>query len=256
MSKSFFSNSLTRFVALVAMTFFSISPLFAESLEQGAYVKGKEMFVKGYNSIEKIEIQNAPSDTDYRRYAMLHDGTTYRLYFFKRSSSNTLYQFGFNPQTNQYEYGYKSIPVLSIVGKPSGASTKSFAMLHDGSTYRLYLQDEKDPTVLHQFAFNPKKNRYEYGLNSIPTIKVKGIPDRASFKRWGMLHDGSVYRLYVGKRASKTLYQAGFNPSTNSYEYGYKSIPEMKLKDFFGATLNDFALLHDGKDYRLYIMRR
>ena len=123
------------------------------------------MFVKGHNSIPKIEIVNAPSDVDWKRHAMLHDGRTYRLYFFKKRSSDTLYQFGFNPQTKQYEYGYKSIPVISIVGKPRQASAKSIAMLHDGRTFRLFMQNKRDPSTLHQFAFNPSNNRYEYGLN-------------------------------------------------------------------------------------------
>ena len=97
----------------------------AKTLQQGAWVKGKNVYVRGHNSIDEIQIENAPFDVDWRRSAMLHDGRTYRLYFFKKRSSDTLYQFGFNPQTNSYEYGYKSIPVISIVGKPA-----SFGQVH------------------------------------------------------------------------------------------------------------------------------
>ena len=227
----------------------------AKALQQGSWVKGKKVYVKGHNSIAEIRIMNAPSDTDWKRYAMLHDGQIYRLYFFKRNPSDTLYQFGFNPQINRYEYGYKSIPVISIVGKPRAASAKSIAMLHDGRTFRLFMQDKRTPTLLHQFAFNPRNNRYEYGLNSIPKIKVTGMPRNVDPSRWGMLHDGKSYRLYMGRRGASSVYQAGFNRASNQYEYGFNSIPEMKIRKFFKGGLADFALLHDRRDFRLYILK-
>ena len=245
--------SFLAFICSISLGLSNISQ--AKTLQQGAWVKGKSVYVKGHNSIAEIRIENAPSNVDWKRSAMLHDGKTYRLYFFKKRSSDTLYQFGFNPQTNSYEYGYKSIPVISIVGKPRRASAKSIAMLHDGKTFRLFMQDVKDPTLLYQFAFNPRQNRYEYGLNSIPKIKVIGMPSNLDPKRWGMLHDGQFYRLYMGKRASSAMYQAAFNPSTNQYEYGYKSVPKMKIRKFFKGGMADFALLHDRRDFRLYILR-
>ena len=227
----------------------------AKTLQQGAWVKGKKVYVKGHNSIAEIRIINAPSDIDWKRYAMLHDGKTYRLYFFQKGSSDTLYQFGFNAQKNLYEYGYQSIPVISIVGKPRQASAKSIAMLHDGKTFRLFMQDVRNPTVLHQFAFNARKNRYEYGLNSLRTIKIKGMPRNLDRNRWGMLHDGKYYRLYMGKRGASSVYQAAFNPSTSQYEYGFQSVPKMKIRRFFKGGLADFAMLYDRRDFRLYILK-
>ena len=40
---------------------------------------------------------------------MLHDGTDYRLYFFKSGSSDTIYQFAFDRRVEQYRFGYNSI---------------------------------------------------------------------------------------------------------------------------------------------------
>jgi hypothetical protein len=248
-------NNLIWLMLTFCMSFGLIGLSHSKTLQQGAWVQGKNVYVKGHRSIAELKINNAPSDIDWKRSAMLHDGSVYRLYFFKKQSSDTLYQFGFNPQTSSYEYGYKSIPVISIVGKPNRASAKSFAMLHDGKTFRLFMQDVRNPTLLYQFAFNPRQNRYEYGLNSIPTIKIEGMPSNLDRNRWGMLHDGQYYRLYMGKAGSSSMYQAAFNPSTNQYEYGFKSVPQMKIRKFFKAGMSDFALLHDRKDFRLYILK-
>lgn len=38
----------------------------------------------GYKSISKIVISNAPIDTDWNRWSMLHDGKDYRLYFMSK----------------------------------------------------------------------------------------------------------------------------------------------------------------------------
>lgn len=51
-----------------------------KSLNQAAYLTGT-IYEFAFNSIPNIPIINAPRDTDFSRYAMLHDGNTYRLYF-------------------------------------------------------------------------------------------------------------------------------------------------------------------------------
>lgn len=218
------------------------------SLNQAAYNINNGRYEYGYNSIGNIKITGAPEDTDWNRWAMLHDGETYRLYFFKQGSTDTIYQFGYTGVA--YEYGYNSYATLTISHAPSGADTASFAMLHDGTTYRLYLKDKNDPTLLYQFGFDGSK--YEYGYNSISSIRIVSSPADTDHSRWAMLNDGSYYRYYAFKQGSETeFYQFGFNGS--SYEYGYASIARLSVSGMPSNSLTDsFAMLHDGENYRFY----
>ncbi|MEM7698282.1 MAG: hypothetical protein AAF236_07760 [Verrucomicrobiota bacterium] len=245
-------------VAAAALLIVPAGLLRAEGLNQGAFVSGSETYQFGHHSIPNIPITGAPADTDWNRSAALHDGSDYRLYFFRSGSRHEIYQFAFNRRTECYEFGYNSIPVLRLRSIPSNASTQSFAMLHDGSTYRLYLQDASDCSLLYQFGFNRSSETYDYGYDSIPQLRVAGIPRDADWSRWMMLHDGNDYRFYVFRANSITeFYQAGYDPRREIYEWGHNSIPVMEAKHF--PANSQFAvpiMLHDGIDYRLYFPTR
>lgn len=230
----------------------------AVDLLQGAFVKGSEEYRYGYRSIPAIPVSGAPRDADWSRWAMLHDGSVYRLYVFKAGSNSRIYQFGFNRGTNRYEWGFQSIPVLRLVGTPRSASTRSFAMLHDGSVYRLYLQDRNDPRLLHQFGFNRDTQDYEYGHRSIPSLRVTGFPGDTDWSRWAMLHDGKDYRFYAFRRGSGTeVYQAAYDAGDQRYKYAYRSIPVLTMRDFpRHANRTSAAMMHDGQDYRFYFKDR
>lgn len=227
---------------------------YAIELYQGSYVSGTENYAYGHNSIPSIPVTGAPKDTDWNRWAMLHDGSTYRLYAFQSGSRTTFYQFGFNISSGTYEFGYQSIPVLTLSGVPASASTQQFAMLHDGTTYRLYLQDQNDRTVLHQFGFNPRSETYEYGNNSIATLRIIGMPRDTDWRRWALLHDGSDYRFYAFQQGSnRNFYQAAYDSSKQKYVFGYRSIPQLALNGFpSGIGTENFAMLHDRDAYRFY----
>lgn len=235
----------------------SPSPAFtAGSLNQAAYVAGTSTYRFGHNSIPNMVIADAPADADYTRWAMLHDGAVYRLYLFKQNTNDTLYQFGFNSRTRQYEYGHQSIPELKLTNIPDDADTSRFAMLHDGRTYRLYFRARSNIFTMYQFGYNPSTQNYEYGHNSIPSLFITGAPADVDTSRWAMLHDGSDYRLYLGKTGDEnTMYQFGFNPSSIDYEFGYRSITQLTLADTPEDSFkDDFAMLHDGADYRFYYL--
>ncbi len=224
-----------------------------KSLNQAAY-DGGTAYDFGFNSVPNIPFINAPEDTDFTRYAMLHDGTTYRLYFFKQNSDDTIYQFAYNSSTQQYEYGFNSIPELNLTGMPEDADTSSFAMLHDGTTYRLYLKRTGNATTIYQFSYNSATQNYEYALNSIPILFITLAPADANLDRWAMLHDGSVYRLYTGKSGEPdTLYQFSFNAASSDYEWGFNSISELQVTNMPADSIKpNFTMLHDGSDYRFY----
>ena len=225
------------------------------SVNQASYIPGTTVYQFGYNSIPNIAITKAPSDTDWNRWAMLHDGSDYRLYFFKEGTDDTIYQFAFNSSTASYEFGYNSIPEMNITGAPADADPSSFAMLHDGSFYRLYMRS-KTSAAIHQFAFNSSTLDYEYGYNSIPKMDITGAPADTDFDRWGMLHDGSFYRFYAFKGTlDNQMYQFAFNPATSDYEYGYNSILVLTLDQIpADSDTSSFAMLHDGLAYRFYFL--
>ncbi len=48
------------------------------SLNQASFQTGTSNYVFGLNSIANIQLANAPADTDFSRWAMLHDGSRFR----------------------------------------------------------------------------------------------------------------------------------------------------------------------------------
>lgn len=203
-----------------------------------------------------IPITDAPSDTDFTRWAMLYDGSDYCMYFFKGSTNNRIYQFVFNGYEYQYGYG-GSYQELTLVDVPADADASSFAMLHDGSDYRLYLRQLGNPNQLYQFAWVSGTNTYKWGHDgSIPKIPVTGFPDNSDRNRWAMLHDGEYYRLYRMELGNNNkLYQGSFND--DSYEFGSSSIPELSLTGTpSNSDLSQAAMLYDGSYYRFYFLTK
>jgi hypothetical protein len=114
--------------------------LAGESLNQAAYVQGTTNYKFGYHSIPNIPVKGAPKDTDWSRWAMLHDGEFYRFYAFQEGSVTNFYQGAFNRSVEQYQWSYESIPMLTLIGTPNDSNPKSAAMLHDGEDFRFYYQ--------------------------------------------------------------------------------------------------------------------
>jgi hypothetical protein len=223
-----------------------------DSLNQAAFNGSTYAF--GHNSIPNIAFTGAPADTDFSRSAMLHDGSTYRLYFFKQGSNDTLYQFGFNPGTLKYEFGYNSIDILKITGIPADADASSFAMLHDGSVYRLYMRSKTNAETMYQFGYHAATQAYEFGYSSIPVLYITMAPADIDHSRWAMLHDGSRYRLYIGKAGENDqMYQFAYNPASSDYEWGFNSISLLTVTGMPADSIKtNFTMLHDGSDYRFY----
>lgn len=196
-----------------------------------------------------LRIADAPSDADLTRWSMLHDGDTHRLYCFKGRSSDTLYQF--SRDGDAYRFGHRSIPELKLVEFPDDADPGSFAMLHDGRDYRLFLRRKDDPTTLYQAAWVAGTPSYRFAHRSIARIEVRAFPGDTDWSRWSTLHDGAAYRLYAGKRgAPDHLYQGAFDVDAAAYRHD----PNSALLELRGGPtdLQGLAMLHDGADYRAY----
>jgi hypothetical protein len=223
------------------------------SVNQGAWVSGTTRYEFGYNSIPNIAITGAPPDTNFARGGMLHDGGAYRMYFFRGSTADTLYQFAWNGSS--YAFGYNSIPLLTLTGVPTDVDASSLSMLHSGSAYHAYLRRLGDPTTLYQFIWVPGTTTYQWGYGAyLPTLSVRGFPTDADWSRWEMLHDGAAYRIYSFRYGfNDRLLQGSWNPADGAYEYGYNSIPELTLAGFPpNSDVGKSAMLHDGSAYRFY----
>ncbi len=220
------------------------------SLNQAAY-RGGNVYEYGYRSFANIDFTGAPADTDYSRWAMLHDGSTYRL-FFGRLNRSSIYQFGYNPASGDYEYGFNSIDEIAVTGFPADADRSSFKMLHDGARYRIFMRSLSDPRNLYQGAFNSSTGSYVYGFASIDRISTTGLPADADLSRWAMLYDGSVYRQYVGRVGRPdAMYQCGFDGRT--YDFGHRSISSLSISGMPASSdTRSVSMLHDGTDYRLF----
>lgn len=222
------------------------------SVNQAAYVSGTSIYRFGHNSIPNIAITGAPADTNFQRWSMLHDGNAYRMYFFKGSTNNKIYQFSWDGSS--YKYGHNSIPELTLTNMPADADASSFSMLYGQNNYRLYLRQLGNPELLYQFAWVSGTTNYEWGHGSaIPQLEVAGFPGDTDWSRWSMLHDGSDYRLYAFKLGSNSeFYQGAWNGS--KYEYGYNSINVLSLEGTpSNSDLASMSMLHDSSAYRFYM---
>ena len=229
----------------------------AQSLVQFAYVEdSSEYKFAADNSIPDMKLEGFPVDSDYSRYAMLHDGEAYRVYLFRQNSNDTLYQGAFNPDTETYQFGYNSIPEVKLANAPEGADFSSFAMLFDGENYRLYLRPLGAPVNVIQFVFNDESEAYEYNPAVNPDWPITGTPVDADWNGWGMLHDGEFYRMYTWKGGTNhtQIYQAAFDEDEGAYVFGFASIPVLNIVGTPSASYRSgFAMLYDGENYRFYL---
>lgn len=229
----------------------------SQSLVQFAYVEDTNNYTfEAEGSIPTMQLVNFPGDTDFTRYAMLHDGEAYRVYCMRQNSNDTLYQGAFNEETEAYEFGYDSEPVMKINGAPEGTDFSTFAMLFDEGTYWLYFLPLSGPTNVIPFIFDEDTASYERYGTGIADWPITNIPENADWSGWGMLFDGDAYRMYTWKDGTNRtqIYQAAFNREEEVYEFGYDSIPVLNITGTPPASYQSgFAMLHDGEDYRFYL---
>lgn len=213
------------------------------TLEQAAWNPSSGDYEYGHNSIPSLAITGAPEDVDPSRWAMHHNGS-YWLYLMNTSGTR-IHQFKFAGGTYQYQnYSF------ALVGFPASADKSSFAMLNDGANTRLYfLNQSKDKLI--QGAYDPGADSFVYGYQSgdIPIINGPGNDD---WSGWGMLHSGTNYHLYSYAPGKNALYQYMYDAGKQAYDHQFPDIiPRLDVVGF--SDRKDFAMLHDGSAYRLYM---
>lgn len=149
-----------------------------------------------------IPISGFPSDTDTRSFAMLHDGQRTRLYFRPTGGAPELLQGAFDPASGAFVFGFSSIERVPIVNVPSGAAMDEWAMLHDGTAYRLYVH-QSGRAAIHQFVFDADSGAYDHTNTSLPTIDLRSVPSDVDTSDFAMVHSSSAdygYSLYYLER--------------------------------------------------------
>ena len=204
---------------------------------------------------ERMDIARAPGDTDWSRWAMLNDEGNYRLYAMAEGTDDRLYEFVYNPASGTYEYGHGSLAdEIGISGAPADADLSSIAMMHAQGAYRLYAKSKSSPLRVHQFVYRASTQSFVYGWGgAIPSIDVTMFPQGTDFSGWGMLWDDSAYHIYAFSNASHdAVAQGTYNYASQDYEYQ----DTIDISGYPGdADTSDFAMLHSGDYYHLYMMR-
>jgi len=208
-----------------------------------------------YQFVEKpgIQIQNAPIDLDWKRWAMFNDGDQTKILFFKRNTDNKLYSFTLN-ETKTIFYFDAEADEIKIENVPTDANTNSFAMLHNGDSVELYMQS-KTQQGLYQFVSNSENSGFIYEQSTM--LKIYGAPEDSDWHRWAMLHDGLYSRFYLFKQdATDTFYQFSRDNGSQSFEFGssngggtfyLEKIPK-------GSNTSQFGMFYTGNTYQLYLL--
>lgn len=221
-------------------------------LYQAAYEEDSMEFQFGYKALEELNIIDAPDDADLQRWAVLHDGDTYRFYCF-RGDFNALYQFALHPQSRAFEYGYNSIDkfAIGLTSVPDDASTSAFYMLHDGEQSKLYLPSQDSSSLLYEFIYDYGTERYK---STGQSLNIRGAPEDTDFQRMAMLHNGTQSRLYALRQGSDyDLFEFVYDASTNSYVYQSDAADITAVTGLpSDSDTSSFAMLHNGINYRFF----
>lgn len=165
----------------------------------------------------------------------------------------SLNQGAWVPGTDEYRFGYNSIPTIPITGAPADTNFARCAMLHDGLDYRFYAFRGSTRDSLYQFAWNGSS--YAYGYRSIPQLRLVGMPADADASSIRMLHSGSAYHAYLRRLGDPTtLYQFIWRPGTDEYAWDVPPFLSTLHVEGFPADTDwsRWNMLHDGTDYRIY----
>lgn len=210
-----------------------------------------------YQYSSQYYITLAPDDTDWSRWGIMHDGADYRLYFMKAGTSDTLYQFAYNPNSADYEWGYNSVRQLRLTNIPADADTSSIAMSHVGNTaitsYYAHMKSLSTDTRLYTFRFDGSNYVYERSYN------ITNAPADTDWSRWAMVYADDASRFYAGKIGDdSTIYQFKYNPATESYQWGYgKAIGTIAVTGMpADSDTYDFGMLNNGTLYRFFYRNR
>ena len=210
-----------------------------------------------YSYTGQFYITGAPDDTDWNRWGMLHDGSTYRLYFMKEGATDTLYQFAYNASSADYEYGSNSITPIKLTNIPADADTSSFAMSNSktgvSGSYYAHMKSKTNDALIYTFRFNGSVYAYER------SYKITKAPADTDWSRWAMLYGQSASRFYAGKTGDDSvIYQFKYNPTTQSYEWGYNgAVGTIAVSNMpTDSETADFSMLNNGSQYQFYYLNK
>ncbi len=115
------------------------------------------------------------------------------------------------------------------------------------------LAAERSARTLFQYGYDSSSRAYSFGFSSIASLEILNAPADTDISRFGMAHDGQNYYLFCG-RVGTPLSLYSFRYSGSGYEptgriHALVDVPA-------DADLSNFAILHNGQDFRLYLRNR
>ncbi|NQZ07288.1 MAG: hypothetical protein HRT35_09010 [Algicola sp.] len=247
------------------------------SLNQATKVQGKDVYRFGGDPIPIID---APDDTDWKRWGMLNDRKSNRLYFFKSDTDNTIYPFLYIDGAYRYD---DNIAELTLSGITDNMDTSSISMLctpnfeevegfRDQGTkkylpmpnnYHVYMQQKDKPQTIHQILWEEGTRNLKLNGITSDQFDITGFPQDTDWSRWAITYDSNRYQLafrsyvfFAFKLGSYTQIYYGRHGDKDENDvsvYGYKGIIEL-----VGAPADtdhsSMSIMFDGVHAHLYML--
>lgn len=237
-------------------------------------------------SDENFAIIDAPENADWRRWGMLDDRKSTRLYCFKQGSNTELFQFLFDGCQFVYD-GHSDYSTINIDGLSTSADVSHIGMLstpnfeevegYNNKTlpvpnnYHVYMlnTDEAQPAdnkrTLYQYIWERGTSNLEPNGITNDKFTIGAFPDDIDWSRWSMNYDSNRYQLalraYVftafQQGSNKILYQGRYdNYGSDEHpitEYRYSEQAELiDAPDNIG--FDSFATVFDGIQTHIYFL--
>jgi hypothetical protein len=155
-----------------------------DTIYQFGYKDGEYHY--GYESSPVLKIRNKPATANTNTFSMLHDGTSYRMYFLDVNDEKLLHQFVFDGSNYVPE---PSNPTIKLTNLPVDVDLRRTSMLYSSSNnqpgYHFYSFIQGKRNRLLQTIYNPSTNSYE----RVNDIGIKVDLNHSDISSFSMLND-------------------------------------------------------------------
>ena len=107
----------------------------------------------------ELMLQDAPADAYMSTLITFHDGNILRLVVKNSNDPTELLQFGYDPKTGKYVFGYRSRPRVRITNPPRDIDWNSWKVVYDGEHYCLFHQ-QTGKDKYYQAVFDGREYRF------------------------------------------------------------------------------------------------
>ncbi len=248
----------------------------ASTLKEGDYNASANSFDFTFSPQSVAAVIDAPSNTDYSRGAMAHDGVKENLFYFREGSSDTfLYWFQRDTsievdpnaevdpitfegaEVNVYKL-HENRPMITLPSPAADIDRRYFSTVYDGASYKLFFLSRTE-LKLYQFIYNDVERGFILEEGE-PEIPIRLAPADINMNRWALVVDDysgscpsdgfTAYILYIAKGNTNEFYSFRlFQNCTDENDVGFdflSTAPRLKFNNLPPSILQDNPmLLHD-----------